>query len=188
MIIAKEKIIPYSLAGSVGLLVTVLVGLDVKSSFDEATQGQRAPLPPQAITATPPEGIVIPTDFAKGRHLIEAVLTGPNGRAITVPLILDTGATSIVLPSSMKARLGFNHNNLSTVKSHTAGGTVKSFKGRLASAAVGQGRVDELAIVFIDDSDFGRSDEGLLGMSFLRHFRLTVLTSPPRIILVPKRV
>src|SRR5215471_17786863 len=46
------------------------------------------------------------------RHQVEATIAGPNGVVRTVPLIIDTGATSLVLPASLILELGFAPQDL----------------------------------------------------------------------------
>ncbi|QLH38019.1 MAG: clan AA aspartic protease [Defluviicoccus sp.] len=146
------------------------------------------PLPERLqIGLSRPQQHRILTRIRHGRHSVQAVLEGPNGKPVSVSLILDTGATTIALPASMMAALGFSDNNLSPGRTRTAGGTVNARSGRLAAVSIGSARAKDVEIIFIDDRTFGRSSKGLLGMSFLKHFQMTVSNDPAHIVLVPKR-
>ena len=114
----------------------------------------------------------IETTRRGAHHLVEATLVGPTGAWRKLSLILDTGATNVVLPSSMISQLGFGDTDLSDRWTETAGGRVKAKAGRLASVMVGHATVHDVEVTFIDDEQIG--DKALLGMSFLSHFRLTI--------------
>ncbi len=118
------------------------------------------------------------------QHLVEATLVGPTGAWRKLPLIVDTGATNVVLPRSMASELGFGDADLSEGTAETAGGRVKARAGWLASVSVGQAKVQDVAVTFIDDEQIG--DKALLGKSFLNHFRLTIEESGDRIILMTR--
>ena len=114
----------------------------------------------------------IETTRRGSHHLVEATLVGPTGAWRKLRLIVDTGATNVVLPSSMIPQLGFGDTDLSDGWTETAGGRVKAKAGRLASVMVGHARAQDVVVTFIDDERIG--DKALLGMSFLSHFRLTI--------------
>jgi Aspartyl protease len=67
---------------------------------------------------------VIETRREGPRHVVEAEVTGPGGKAIRAPLLIDTGATSIVLPSSMIPPLGLKDSDLRSGQAQTAGGII----------------------------------------------------------------
>ncbi len=131
-----------------------------------------------------PEGVAVVVTRKGSQHLVEATLVGPTGAWRKLPLIVDTGATNVVLPRSMASELGFGDADLSEGSAETAGGRVKARAGWLASVSVGQAKVQDVAVTFIDDAQIG--DKALLGMSFLNHFRLTIEKSGDRIILMTR--
>ena len=117
-------------------------------------------------------------------HLVEAVLVGPDGVEHTKMLMVDTGASAIVLPSSMIDRLGFQLDALKRGRSQTANGKVPIRRGTLWQVRIGDAEVDDVAVNFIADDKFG--DRGLLGMSFLKHFRMTIDDDTNQLTLLPK--
>lgn len=130
------------------------------------------------------DGVAVVTTRQGPHHLVETILVGPTGAWRKLSLIVDTGATSVVLPSSMASELGFGDTNLSEGWVETAGGRVRTKVGRLASVSVGQAKTQDVAVTFIDDAQIG--DKALLGMSFLNHFRLTIEDSNNRILLMAR--
>jgi aspartyl protease family protein len=126
--------------------------------------GRKLSAPPVA-----PEHTVRARQFGSQRA-VEAVLTGPTGVRLTVPLIVDTGASSVVLPTSMIGTLGFRPEDLRQATIQTANGRAHARRGMLSAVAVGTAVVQDVAVTFVDDQ--GLAGHALLGMSFLERFRL----------------
>lgn len=105
-------------------------------------------------------------------HYVEAILTGPNGYSVTLTTMVDTGASTIVLPRSMARTLGFRDASLQRVLMQTANGTTDGLLATLRSVRVGDVESKEVLVTFVDDRQLG--GKRLLGMSFLGRFRLTI--------------
>ena len=117
-------------------------------------------------------------------HVVEVLLTGPTGVTRTESLMLDTGASAVVLPESMRKSLGFTDGSLRDGWSQTANGKVRTRHGLLRSVRVGRATVEDVAVNFIDDESLGST--ALLGMSFLGRFRVTIDDANQRLILFSK--
>lgn len=117
-------------------------------------------------------------------HRVAAILTGPNGRAISVSLIIDTGASNIVLPESMIAELGFRVQDLQSSKSQTASGLLPVKLGTLRAVTVGQNQATDVGVTFVEDQRLGTLH--LLGMSFLGRFRFTIDDEKSELILMAR--
>ena len=117
-------------------------------------------------------------------HRVDASLTGRNGRVIETTLIIDTGASNLVLPSSMIEALGFRAQELANARSQTASGSVPVKLATLPAVAVGAKFAQDVAVSFVDDSRLG--DLRLLGMSFLSRFTVTIDDRNRRLILVDR--
>lgn len=117
-------------------------------------------------------------------HVVDATLTGEDGAGLQMPLILDTGASTVVLPASAMEALGFDAEDLTDAWALTAGGRVQVRVGTLASMRVGQASARDVAVSFIDDEAIG--DKALLGMSFLERFHLTLKDAQDRVILLAR--
>ncbi len=133
----------------------------------------------------PPDDIDIETSRRGAHHIVIGVLTGPDGDQVTVPMIVDTGASTIVLPSSLIERLGFDADALEDGTMETANRRVPGKKAVLTSAAIGQAVERDVPVTFIDDSRLGGTM--LLGMSFLGRYRLTIDDAENRITLSRSR-
>lgn len=117
-------------------------------------------------------------------HQVAAALAGPNAVAKNVALLVDTGASTLVLPSSMIAELGFAPENLRDGLSQTASGTEPVKIGTLRSVRVGAVSADNVEVSFIADAKL--QGAMLLGMSFLRRFRVTIDDAKNELILLAK--
>jgi len=105
-------------------------------------------------------------------HQVTAKLVGPNDAMRRVSLIVDTGATAIVLPESMMGPLGFEDAMLKKGFSNTANGKVGVKRGTLRSVMVGDVEARDVLVSFIADDRVGGTR--LLGMSFLNRFRFSI--------------
>ncbi len=137
--------------------------------------GLKSPAPPRHSVRTTRRG---------SHHLVETVLVGPKGERQTFSLILDTGASLVVLPSSTIEALGFRREELETGTANTANGPVPIRLGTLRQVWIGQARVDQVAVGFVADDKIG--ERYLLGMSFLNHFRVTIDDRANRLTLLPR--
>ena len=106
-----------------------------------------------------------------GRHTLVDVRL--NDR-ITVPMIIDTGASSISINRKMAEQLGLNlrEENASEV-SIANGEKIKAYYVVLESVSV-KGLKANNVIAMVLDKHVGDEYRGLLGMSFLANFDLTL--------------
>jgi clan AA aspartic protease (TIGR02281 family) len=110
------------------------------------------------LTSTKPGGAIT----------VEALLN----RQLTVPLILDTGADLTVLTNQVAADLRLSGlAGLPKLQFRTPGGMINLPITTLQSLRVGTAEARDVNIAIDID---GHLPVGLLGMSFLRHFRVTV--------------
>jgi clan AA aspartic protease (TIGR02281 family) len=110
------------------------------------------------MTPTKPGGAVV----------VEVVLN----RRLTVPMLLDTGADFTVLTKQMARDLRFSSlEHLPILEFTTAGGAVRFPVATLQSLRVGTAEAHDISVAIDVD---GRMPVGLLGMTFLRHFKVTV--------------
>ena len=86
--------------------------------------------------------------------------------------VLDTGASFVVLTSSFAARAKVDVSGKS-VPTETANGTTDSRLGRAANIRVGRVEATDVAIL-VQNRSVGRDIDGLLGMSFLSRFDLSI--------------
>jgi clan AA aspartic protease (TIGR02281 family) len=110
------------------------------------------------MTSTKPGGTVV----------IDAMLN----RRVTVPMLLDTGADFTVLTKQVARDLRLSSlDHLPTQEFKTAGGAVRFPIATLQSLRVGTAEARDVEVAIDID---GHMPMGLLGMTFLRHFKVTV--------------
>ncbi len=139
-------------------------------------------LQPQPSRQDAPQEIdsAIPLQKIGGSFVVQVNLNDER----TAKLIVDTGASMTVLSTAVAIDLGIlgtTDNELLTV--NTAGGSVQVNMNYLASLQVGTAHAKHVAVAIHDLPDIPEQIEGLLGMSFLKHFLVTLDAEHARLIL-----
>lgn len=116
--------------------------------------------------------IAIKTQRRGSQHMVQVSLEGNGGKRMSRSLLIDTGADFVVLPASLISRLGIAPNGLRARDMQTANGQVKARVGRIPAVWIGEQRIPDVQVAFIDDRKLGNS--GLLGMSVLGRFTMTI--------------
>ena len=132
-----------------------------------------------------PKSVTMPPDSAAGEVAFH--LAGPNGTAIIVPavlnghdsvsLILDTGATLTCLDDSVARDLKLPERVGMVGAGAVVGGTGHIRLVKLDSIRVGGASARDLTACAIDLSNvraISPKVRGLLGLNFLRNFRVTL--------------
>ena len=132
-----------------------------------------------------PARVETPADSAAGE--LRFRLVGPNEAALVVPVyingqgpidfILDTGATFTCVERRTAERLGLEPQPLSLGVGVGVGGAGRLELVRIDSIRVGSARAFRLPACVLDLQGMrmlGTDVEGLLGLNFLKNFRLTV--------------
>lgn len=128
--------------------------------------------------------ITIPLNKNGGSFVVPVMLNQER----SAQLIVDTGASMTVLSNQVAIDLGIlgtTDNELLTV--NTAGGSVQVNMNYLSSITVGTARATNVAVALHDLPDIPEHIEGLLGMSFLKHFLVTLDAENAQLILRPKQ-
>ena len=128
--------------------------------------------------------ITIPLTKSGGSFVVPVLLNQER----FAQLIVDTGASMTVLSTQVAIDLGIlgtTDNELLTV--NTAGGSVQVNMNYLSSITVGTARATNVAVALHDLPDIPEHIEGLLGMSFLKHFLVTLDAEHAQLILRPKQ-
>jgi len=110
--------------------------------------------------------------------LVEAVVGG----AVRVRLLLDTGAEFTVLSPAAAQRLALNLGNSAVIPLRSASGIFFAPMTKVPSIAVGDAAVHDVEVI-VHDATPGL--DGLLGMSFLDNFLVTISSSDAKLILTP---
>jgi clan AA aspartic protease (TIGR02281 family) len=134
--------------------------------YQQSLPGQ-VPEPDGPSLAAP--GKVKTTPTRPGGTVVVDVLLN---RRLTAPMLLDTGADFTVLTKQVAKDLRLSSlDRLPTQEFKTAGGTVRLPIATLQSLRVGTAEALDVEVA-IDIG--GHMPMGLLGMTFLRHFKVTV--------------
>lgn len=131
-----------------------------------------------------PQQLTLETSRRGAQHLIEAVLAGPGTARWRTLLVVDTGATTVVLPASMIEELGYSAEDLRDGWAQTANGKVTAKLGTLRSVEVGRFIARDVTVTFVADDRL--SGNKLLGLSFLERFRVTLDDAKNQLVLMAK--
>jgi aspartyl protease family protein len=149
------------------------------------------PPPPAAKTEEPAAGeagpdseIVVSTERSGASHTVSVGLEGEGGKRADQNLMVDTGADFVTLPASLLGTLGIQPQGLKTQDVQTANGKTKAQLGTLSAVWFGNNKVADVQVAFIDDAQLG--GKGLLGMSVLGRYRMTIDDQANHLILAPK--
>jgi clan AA aspartic protease (TIGR02281 family) len=116
--------------------------------------------------------VVVNTQRRGNLHLVETSLVGLGGKELQMQLVIDTGATHLVLPDSKSGELGLKIDDLQQREVRTAKGSVKARVGRVKAIELGGEVVEDVEVAFIQDDLLGENQ--LLGMNVLGRFRITL--------------
>lgn len=119
------------------------------------------------------------------QHSVRVTLEGTGGRRVDRVLLIDTGADAVVLPASMIEPLGLNQASLSEREVQTANGRAQALMGSLEAVWLDGERLPKVAVAFLDVDKLGAS--GLLGMSVLGRYQMTIDDENNRLTLTPNR-
>lgn len=127
--------------------------------------------------------IVLKTRRKGKQHLATVSLESKSGRRIQRTLLIDTGASSVVLPSSLIGQLGLVSRKLEQLEVQTANGKTNARVARLPAIWLGSQRIESIDVAFIADHKLGSA--GLLGMGVLGQYQLTIDNDADLLILSP---
>jgi aspartyl protease family protein len=123
-----------------------------------------------ATTASTAEEIV-PVGRSGQTIIVSASINGQLGR-----FVLDTGATFVSLKQSFARRAKVVVDESSSLRLNTANGIAEGKRGHAKSVALKKLTAQDVAVVVQTDGrgSYGDNIDGLLGMSFLSRFDMTI--------------
>ena len=114
--------------------------------------------------ASPGRQSVTLTADARGHIVTTGTINGGSAR-----LLIDTGATLVVLPAAEAKRLGIDYLKGEPAQMHTANGVAAAYRVKLDSVRIGDVEVNNVDAVVSANDAMGIT---LLGMSFLNRMEM----------------
>jgi len=131
----------------------------------------------------PIEPITVPVTKIGGSLVVQVLLNG----SVDAHLIVDTGATMTVISYDLGIELGLlSGSDVSLNTVNTAGGSVQVSMTHVETMQVGSAKASHVAVAIHDLPDGISGVSGLLGMSFLRNFEITLDADRGLLRLLPK--
>ncbi len=127
-------------------------------------------LPKSVRVRRPSRSFVVPLKRAGNAFFAEVTFNG----FVRVPLMVDTGAALTVIATKTAHRLGLNLDHAAMIPMRSASGVFLAHLTKVRSMKVGNAIIKDVEVV-VHDIAPGR-EQGLLGMSFLDHFNVTIHT------------
>jgi clan AA aspartic protease (TIGR02281 family) len=125
----------------------------------------------KAVLKTP-EHIILNTTRSGNHHVVQVIVEGPSRASMEISLLVDTGASLVILPASLLPKLGFSLGELENQEIRTANGLVHAKIAQLHSFKIGPAIMHGINAAFIEDSLLGSN--GLLGMNVLGRYLVTI--------------
>jgi len=150
-------------------------GLTATSRSDPAPQR----VPPKRLSSVlAPPSYAVPLRRDGNAMLVEALVGG----TVRTRLLLDTGAEFTVLSTAAAQRLALNLGSAAVIPLRSASGVFFAPMMKVHSIAVGEATAYDVEVI-VHDATPGL--DGLLGMSFLDNFLVTISTNDEKLILTP---
>jgi clan AA aspartic protease (TIGR02281 family) len=157
----------------------------IKTSSEPDLPPPQPRLQPQAPQAVPvrtphaPQGIVAPLQRVGNAMLVQAMLNG----FVQAPLVVDTGAAFTVISIASARRLGLDLQRAAVIPMQSVSGPFLARLTKVRSISVGGATVDDVEVIVHDTSP--GENVGLLGMSFLDSFQVTISAASNAMRLTP---
>ncbi|MCP3869196.1 MAG: hypothetical protein GY703_14065 [Gammaproteobacteria bacterium] len=105
-------------------------------------------------------------------HYVDAVIMGKRPERTRFKMLVDTGASMLVLPRSLMEPLGYREDELEQIQIQTTNGKVTGEVGLLNQVEVGRAVRNNVRFSFVEDEKLG--DTVILGMAFLSGYAVTI--------------
>src|SRR5215831_11118871 len=155
--------------------------IEEKAGLPSTSRSDPAPrrvTPARLPSAPVPPSYTVPLRRDGNVMLVEALVGG----TVRTRLLLDTGAEFTVLSTAAARRLALNLGSAAVIPLRSASGVFFAPIIKVQSMMVGDATAYDVEVI-VHDATPGL--DGLLGMSFLDNFLVTISTSDERLILTP---
>lgn len=142
----------------------------------------RKKLPEEQITGTVNHTVFVPLQQVGQLFVVTVQLNGERD----AQLIVDTGASHSIVSHRLALELGlYSDSTMGTVTMNTVGGSVQAPLARMKSIRLAEAEVKDSVVVVHDLPESPEGVEGLLGLSALRQFQVTLDPTKKRLSLQP---
>lgn len=131
---------------------------------------------PSVSSPAAPLSYTVPVRRDGNALLVDAMIGG----TVRTRLLVDTGAEFTVLSTAAARRLGLDLGRAAVIPLRSASGVFLAPLTKVRSLSLGEAVVHDVEVIIHDASP---ELDGLLGMSFLDHFSITISTNDERLIL-----
>jgi clan AA aspartic protease (TIGR02281 family) len=132
---------------------------------------ERKPLPEEQSTGLMNPTVAVPLQQVGHLFVVTVKLNGEQDAL----LIVDTGASHSIVSHRLATELGlYSDSTMGTVTMNTVGGSVQAPLARIKSIRLAEAEVKDSIVVIYDLPDSPKGVEGLLGLSALRQFQVTL--------------
>jgi len=139
---------------------------------------------PRLISVSQTKTLIVPLKEARNALMVDVTLRNShNGKEVTGTFIIDTGATYTSISQDMAQSLGLDMNG-EMIKITTANGRIDVPKVNLDSLSVNGIQAHDVSATVIPIKS-GSSFQGLLGLSFIRQFKMTIDPQANHLVLEP---
>jgi len=155
--------------------------IEEKAGLTSPSRSHPAPqrVTPERLSIAPaPPSYTVPLRRDGNAMLVEALVGG----TVRTRLLLDTGAEFTVLSTATARRLALNLGSAAVIPLRSASGVFFAPMIKVQSIAVGAAAAYDVEVI-VHDATPGL--DGLLGMSFLDNFLVTISASNEKLILTP---
>ncbi len=127
-------------------------------------------------------------DSTKNLIIVDIDVEGADGRKLlTLPVVLDTGASSTIIPREVASSLGYDLARVTQQVKIVTGSGVEYVKVIMARKLTAIGEpIEDIEILCHDLPEESKVD-GLLGLNFLRHFDIDISFSRGTVTIQPKK-
>ncbi|MCE2930773.1 MAG: retroviral-like aspartic protease family protein [Vampirovibrionales bacterium] len=154
---------------------------NIGNNLQENLQGKSSPVPLPSLPSLPQPTDNVVVSRTAGPFASVPMSLKPKALFIQVKIndratghfILDTGATYTTISKRMARQLGLDLENSEKIAITTANGELDVPKVRLKTVAVNGIEASDVEATVMDFGE-GNSFAGLLGLSFIQHFKLTL--------------
>ncbi|HEY9744771.1 MAG TPA: TIGR02281 family clan AA aspartic protease [Oculatellaceae cyanobacterium] len=167
----EEKIVAYANKRLQALRAQMPATLTADKNQEIAMMAAGTPLPSKAYTGSAAQ-IAVPLKNNRNALMVDAVLS-QNGKRGIGTFIIDTGATYTSISQEMAEQMGLDLRNCEKVYITTANGRIEVPKVTIEKLSVNglEARNVEATVIQIRPNS---SFSGLLGLSFIRQFIVTI--------------